>query len=248
MKTTSETSTKPRTADEIVGLFDHAILQPTLTDEEMIQQVNALRPYPIASVCIKPHAVALACQALKGTRIAVGTVIGFPHGSALPEIKAFEAERAFDDGAIDVDMVVNIGKVLGGDWDYVRRDIDAVLAVTRRVSGRVIKVIFETDFLTQDEHKIRLCQICSDLGVDYVKTSTGFGFVKRSDGSFGYTGATAHDIALMRKHSASKVGIKPSGGVRTLDDALKFIELGATRIGTTATASIHAEAVKRFGC
>lgn len=234
------------TADRIVGLFDHAILHPMFTDAEMLAQIEALRPYPIASVCIKPYAVAMAVKALEGTRIAVGTVIGFPHGSSRPEVKAAEAEQAFSDGATDVDMVVNTGKVLSGDWEYVRRDIGAVLAVARKHQG-VLKVIFETDYFTSDEPKAMLCRVCSELRVDFVKTSTGFGFVKQPDGSMGYRGATDHDIALMRKICPPEIGIKPSGGVRSLDDVLRFVALGATRMGTTSTPLIYRQALERFG-
>ncbi len=212
----------------------------------MRQQLTALRRFPVASACVKPYAVALAVDALAGSGIAVGTVIGFPHGSALPEIKAAEAEAAFRDGASDVDMVINVGKALSGDWAHVRNDIRAVLEVTRRNNG-VIKVIFETDYLTADPVKIRLCEICSELKVDFVKTSTGFGFVKRVDGAYGYTGATEHDVELMRHHCSPEVGVKPSGGIRTLDQTLRFVELGATRIGTASTEAIYAQAVERFG-
>jgi deoxyribose-phosphate aldolase len=204
-----------------------------------------LRRFPIASVCVKPYAVRVAVEALRGTEIAVGTVIGFPHGSSLPEIKAAEADAAFRDGALDVDMVVNVGKVLSKDWQFVHADISTVLGIARARSG-IIKVIFETDFLKNDEDKIRLCEICSDLRVDYVKTSTGFGFVKHGD-SYNYLGATEHDVALMRRYSSTQVGVKPSGGVRTLDHVLRMMELGATRIGTASTEAIYEQAVHRFG-
>ncbi len=234
------------TPDAIVAMFDHAILHPTLTDADMRRELEAIRAYPIASVCIKPYAVRLAVEALLGTEIAVGTVIGFPHGSALPLVKAAEAEQAFLDGVTDVDMVVNVGKVLSGDWDYVRRDIGAVLEVARRHKG-ILKVIFETDYYTDDAPKVKLCEICGELKVDFVKTSTGFGFVKRADGTFGYTGATVHDIELMRKHCPPEVGIKPSGGIRSLDDVLKYVALGATRLGTSSTVQVYQQAKERFG-
>ena len=232
-------------SSELVGLFDHAILQPTMTDAQMLLQLRSLRQFPLASVCLKPYAVRMGVDALQETAITVGTVIGFPHGSSLPEIKAAEAETAFRDGARDVDMVVNVGKVLSNDWEYVYSDIESVLTVARRHGG-TIKVIFETDYLTQDEDKIRLCEICSDLKVDYVKTSTGFGFVKYGD-SYGYRGATEHDVALMRRYSSTNVGVKPSGGVRTLKQVLRLIELGATRIGTASTESIYEEALQKYG-
>ncbi len=141
------------------------------------------------------------------------------------------------DGAIELDMVVNVGKVLDGDWDYVKNDIDAVLKVARR-NNAILKVIFETDFVTEASDKVRLCEICDELGVDYVKTSTGFGFTKQSGGGYGYTGATGDDIALMRKTCSDKGGVKASGGIRTFDDAAKMRELGATRLGASASETI----------
>jgi deoxyribose-phosphate aldolase len=232
-------------ADDLVRLFDHAILHPTFTDADMLEQIAAVRRYPIASVCIKPYAVAMAVEALRGTSIAVGTVIAFPHGSSLTEVKAAETAAAFRDGAVEVDVVVNMGKVLSSDWDYVYKDLEPLVKITRAHGGK-IKVIFETDFLTSDDLKIRLCQICSEIGVDYVKTSTGFGFVKHSDG-YRYQGATEHDVALMRRYVSSGVGVKPSGAMRTLDRVLRMVSLGATRIGTASTAAIYAEALKHFG-
>jgi deoxyribose-phosphate aldolase len=225
------------TAEQLARMLDHAILQPTFTDAQMRAELEGLKGYRIATVCIKPYAVPLAAEVLAGTEIGVGTVIGFPHGSPRPDTKAAETERAFDDGAAEVDMVVNVGKVLSEDWAFVREDIGAVRDVTRRRGG-LLKVIFETDFLPDDAHKITLCEVCSELNVDYVKTSTGFGFSKGTDGGYSYKGATEHDIALMRRHCVPSVGVKASGGVRSLADALKFVRLGATRLGTTSTHAI----------
>lgn len=236
----------PLSTRTIIGMVDHAILHPTLTDEQIRAELASIARYPVATVCIKPYAVKVAAEALRNSTIGVGTVIGFPHGSALPALKAAETERAFDDGAAEVDMVANIGKVLSEDWSYVREDIAVVLAVARQRRG-LLKVIFETDYLTEDRHKIRLCEICGELGVDFVKTSTGFGFVKGPDGKFSTRGATEHDVALMRKHSPPQVGVKASGGIRTLDDAIRLIELGATRLGTSGTAALYEAAVERFG-
>lgn len=230
----------------VAKLLDHALLTPTFTDADLRKGCEALREFPIATVCIKPHAVKLAAEVLAGTTIDVCTVIGFPHGTPLPEVKAFEAECAFRDGAKEVDMVVNTGKVLSEDWDFVREDIRAVTGVTRRHKG-IIKVIFETDFLPEDHHKIRLCEICSELAVDFVKTSTGFGFVKGKEGGYDYCGATDHDLKLMRKHCAPNVGVKASGGVRNLDRALEVMALGVTRIGTASSPAILNEYRQRFG-
>jgi deoxyribose-phosphate aldolase len=232
--------------ESVARMLDHALLTPTSTDAELREGCRILREFPIATVCIKPHAVKLAVAELAGTRIDVCTVIGFPHGTQVPVVKAFEAEQAFLDGAREVDMVVNTGKVLSEDWAYVREDIAAVTAVTRRHGG-VVKVIFETDFLPQDHHKIRLCEICSELKVDFVKTSTGFGYVKGKEGGYDYFGATDHDLKLMRQHCSSEVGVKASGGVRNLDRALEVIALGVTRIGTGSAPAILKEYRKRFG-
>jgi deoxyribose-phosphate aldolase len=143
-------------------------------------------------------------------------------------------------------MVVNIGKVLGNDWDYVENEIAAIVAVTKKYKAG-LKVIFENDYLPEDSYKIKLCEICSKLEVEFVKTSTGYGFVKGADGKYSYEGATEKDLILMRKHSAPQVQIKAAGGVRTLDDLLKVKALGVTRVGATATAAMLEEAKKRFG-
>lgn len=227
----------------ILRTLDHALLHPTLTDRQLRDEITALKAFEPATICIKPSGVALAAELLQGTSIGVGTVIGFPHGSSTPDVKARETERAFADGAREVDMVVNIGKVLGEDWDHARRDISAVLDVTRANQG-VLKVIFETDYLTEDAHKIRLCELCSELRVDYVKTSTGFGFVKGADGRFSYQGATDHDLKLFRQHCSPDVKVKASAGMRTLADVLRAIGLGCERIGTTSTPAIHAAALR----
>jgi deoxyribose-phosphate aldolase len=234
------------TPDAIVGMIDHALLHPTLSDAQMRAELGIVGRYKLASVCIKPYAVGLAVDVLVGTGIAVGTVIGFPHGSAVPAIKADETRRAFANGAREVDMVVNVGKVLSGDWGFVRDDVRAVLEVARENSG-VIKVIFETDYLTEDAVKIRLCEVCSELQVDFVKTSTGFGFVKQADGSFATRGATDRDLVLMRRHCPPSVGVKASGGIRTLDDVVRVVKLGVTRIGTSSTQAIYKAAVEKLG-
>ena len=225
------------TVEDIAKTFDHALLAPTLTDEEMRKDLRAIRGFPLASVCIKPYAIPIAIEELADSNIAVGTVIGFPHGSNLPAVKAFEAELAFKSGAKEMDMVVNVGKVLDEDWQAVSDDIRAVLEVVRARNG-VLKVIFETDFIREDRLKIRLCEICTELKVDYVKTSTGFGFVKNSDGAHSYAGATEHDLRLMREHIGAEIGLKASGGIRSLAMVLKCIELGCDRIGLSATKSL----------
>ena len=231
--------------DAVARLLDHAILQPTQTGAQMRAELESLKPFPLASVCIKPYAVPLVAEVLRDTEIGIGTVIGFPHGSPLPTVKALEARLAFEGGADEVDMVINIGQAIGGDWDAVRADIQAVQDVTAEHNG-LLKVIFETGLLPDDATKIRLCQICSEIGVAYVKTSTGFGYVKQSDGTMAATGATMPDLALMREHSAPHVGVKASGGMRSLDDVMNAHEIGVTRVGTTSTMAILDQAREKF--
>jgi deoxyribose-phosphate aldolase len=222
---------------ELAGMIDHALLHPTMTDAEMRAGCELARRYEVASVCIKPYAVRLAAEMLQGSRVAVGTVIGFPHGSNATAIKLAETTLACQEGATEIDVVVNIGKVLGGDWAFVENELSVISAEAHR-HGALLKVIFETDFLSDDATKIQLCEVCSRVGVDFVKTSTGFGFVRGADGRFSSVGATAYDLSLMRSHSAPRVQVKASGGVRTLEDLIAVRDLGATRCGTSATAQI----------
>jgi deoxyribose-phosphate aldolase len=225
------------TKHDIAKMIDHSLLHPTMDDQTLRDGIELARKYNVASVCIKPYAVKMAAEMLQGSDVMVCTVIGFPHGNSRVDVKVYETERAIDDGAEEIDMVVNTGKVLSEDWDYVSNEIAAVVAVTKKY-GAALKVIFENDFLPEDKHKIRLCEICSELKVEFVKTSTGYGFVKQSDGSYSYKGATHDDLVLMRKHSDPSVEVKAAGGVRTLEDTLKVRELGVTRIGATATEAI----------
>jgi deoxyribose-phosphate aldolase len=231
---------------EIAKMIDHSILHPTLTDDDLWRECEVARKYNVASVCVKPYAVKLAVEFLRGSDVLVGCVIGFPAGNSSIAVKAYETETACKDGAVEIDMVINIGKALQEDWQYIEEEIRTVVETSHRY-GAITKVIFETDFVTRDEHKIRLCEICSKVKADYVKTSTGFGFVKGPDGKFSYKGATAHDLELMRKYVAPEVKVKAAGGVRTLADLLKFKELGITRCGATATAAMLEEARKLFG-
>jgi deoxyribose-phosphate aldolase len=231
---------------EVAKMIDHSILHPTLTDDDLRRECEVARKYNVASVCVKPYAVKLAAEFLRGSDVLVGCVIGFPAGNSSINVKAYETETACKDGAVEIDMVINIGKALQEDWQYIEEEIKTVVETSHRY-GAIIKVIFETDFVTKDEHKIKLCEICSKVGADYVKTSTGFGFVKGQDGKYSYAGATAHNLSLMRKHSAPGVKVKAAGGVRTLTDLLKFKELGITRCGATATVTMLEEAKKLFG-
>ena len=229
---------------DIAKMIDHSLLHPMLTDRELADGCQLARRLDVASVCIKPYAVPLARQILTGSDVAVGTVIGFPHGNSRVDVKLREIELALRDGATEIDAVVNIGKVLGGDWGYVGDEIRRLNALTVQ-GGALLKLIFENDYLTRDEDKVRLCEICSEHAVAFVKTSTGYGFVKRPDGLYAYAGATDHDLALMRRASAPSVQVKAAGGVRTLDDLLRVRALGVTRAGATATEAILAEAQRR---
>jgi len=231
---------------ELAKMIDHSLLHPTMTDEDLRQGCLLAKKYNVATVCIKPYAIKEALEWLKGSDVMVCAVIGFPQGNSTTAVKVFETEQACNDGAHEIDMVVNIGKVLGEDWQYVEDEITAIVAVTKKHHA-ALKVIFENDFLPDDKFKIRLCEICSKLKVEFVKTSTGYGFVKGADGKYSYEGATEKDLILMRKHAAPEVQIKAAGGVRTLDDLLKVKALGVTRVGATATAAMLEEAKKRFG-
>jgi len=222
---------------EIAKMIDHSLLHPTMDDQILKEGIELAKEYDVASVCIKPYAVKMAADMLAGSDVMVCTVIGFPHGNSRVDVKVFECEKAIEDGAVEIDMVVNAGKVLSEDWDYVFKEIAAVVTSTKK-HGAALKVIFENDFLPDDKYKIKLCEICSELKVEFVKTSTGYGFVKQPDGSYNYKGATDADLILMRKHSASEVEVKAAGGVRTLEDTLKVRALGVTRIGATATEAI----------
>ena len=231
---------------ELAKMIDHSILHPTLTDDDLRRECEVAKKYNVASVCVKPYAVKQAVELLKGSDVLVGCVIGFPAGNSAIEVKVFETETACKDGAVEIDMVINTGKALQEEWTYLEKEIKAIVDTAHKY-GAITKVIFETDYVTKDEHKIRLCEICSKAGAEYVKTSTGFGFVKGTDGKFSYTGATAHDLALMRKHSAPEVKIKAAGGVRTLTELLKYKEIGISRCGATATAAMLEEARKLYG-
>ena len=211
---------------DLAKMIDHSLLQQVLTDADLEAGLALAREYDVASVCIKPYAVPQAVRALAGSTVLVGTVIGFPHGGHHTKIKVAEAEAALDDGAVELDMVVNIGKVLSKQYGYVADDIAAVVETAHRRAAKV-KVIFENCFL-KDEHKIELCRICGEVKADWVKTSTGYG-----DG-----GATDEDLTLMRTHSPAHVQVKAAGGVRTYERLLAVRELGVTRVGATATRAI----------
>jgi deoxyribose-phosphate aldolase len=222
------------TYEAIAKRLDHSLLGPTLTEPELEAGCRLAAEYRVASVCIKPFAVPLAARILKGTGVEVGTTIGFPHGGHATEVKVFEARKAMDDGATELDMVVNIGQAIGGQWDAVRDDIAAVTRAAHD-RGAIVKVIFENCYLSDDQ-KVRLCQVCGEVNADYVKTSTGYGT----------GGATHEDLILMRRSAPPHVKLKAAGGVRTLDAAIAVAELGCDRIGASKTAEMLDELKARL--
>jgi len=227
----------------LAKMIDHSLLHPTMTDEAIVAGCQLSKRCDVATACVKPYAVKLARDILDGSGVEVCAVIAFPHGNSTTAIKVLETEAAVLDGATEIDMVVNVGKVLGGDWGYVSEDIKAVNAAVVS-NGALLKVIFENDYL-EDRQIIKLCEICALHAVAFVKTSSGYGFVKQSNGMYSYQGATDHQLRLMRAYSPSCVQLKAAGGVRSLDDLLRVREIGVTRIGATATESILEEARRR---
>ena len=204
--------------------IDHTLLKPDASQEQIETLIEEAKKYDFASVCVNPTWVSFAAQALKATDVKVCTVIGFPLGANTPELKAFETSDAIQNGANEVDMVINIGALKSRNFDLVERDIRAVVESAK---GTLVKVIIETCLLTDDE-KVKACQIAQKAGADFVKTSTGF-----STG-----GATVADVALMRKTVGPDMGVKASGGARSYEDALAFIKAGATRIGASSGVAI----------
>lgn len=232
------------TLRQVAKMIDHSLLHPTMTDADVLDGLRIAKKYGVATACVKPYHIPMAKRELEGTDVLVCPVIGFPHGNSTTEVKVFEAEAAAVAGGKEIDMVINIGKALGGDWEYVAEEIRQVNTVVTK-NGALLKVIFETDYFLQVEHIVRLCRICSDIGVAFVKTSTGYGFVKQPGGMYTYKGATVEHLKLMRENCKPEVQIKAAGGIRALDDLLHVMALGVTRIGATATVAIMEEAVRR---
>ena len=223
------------TLRDLAKMIDHSLLNPTMNTETLESGIAIALKYDVASVCILPYALKWCAAKLKGSDVNASTTIGFPHGGHTTAIKAAEARQALADGCQELDMVVNISKVLSGDWDYVRADIAAVIAPAHD-AGQKVKVIFENCYLN-DAQKIRLCEICGELKADWVKTSTGYGT----------GGATHEDLKLMRAHAPAFVQVKAAGGVRDLDALLAVRALGVTRCGATRTIEMLEEAKKRLG-
>ena len=222
------------TYEDIAKMIDHSLLNPGLTDMELERGCQQGVDYNLASVCVMPYYLKRCAEILRGSTVKPSTTIGFPHGGHATAIKLAEAKQALDDGGEELDMVVNISKVLSGDWTYVRQDIKAVTDLTHGRGAR-IKVIFENCYL-KDGHKIRLCEICGELRADWVKTSTGYGS----------GGATVDDLKLMRAHSPAHVQVKAAGGVRDLDRLLEIRALGVTRVGASRTVAILEECKRRL--
>ena len=227
-------SSKTITYEQLAKVIDHSLLRPELTEQEVIDGCKLAAKYHTATVCVKPCHVRLAAQVLQGSDVLVSTVVGFPHGSNLTSIKVAEAHSAMDDGAVELDMVLNIGVLRSGQAEFVRQDIRAVCRAAHARQVKV-KVIFENAYLTDDQ-KILACQLCEAAGADWVKTSTGFA----------PSGANLDDLRLMRANVGPQVQVKAAGGVRTLDALLAVVDVGCTRCGATATAAMLDEFAARM--
>lgn len=220
---------------DISKMIDHSLLNPTMNTDDLKSGIRLALAYNVASVCIVPYYLRQCAELLRESSVKASTTIGFPHGGHTTRVKQLEAEQAINDGCEELDMVVNLSQVLSGDWEYVQRDIGAVIDVTH-AAGQKVKVIFENCYLNDDQ-KVRLCEICSYLKADWVKTSTGYGT----------GGATHADLRLMRQHSAASVQVKAAGGVRDLDALLAVRDLGVTRVGASRTQEILDEGRRRLG-
>ncbi|MCM5663288.1 deoxyribose-phosphate aldolase [Galbibacter mesophilus] len=230
---------------EIAKMIDHSILHPTHTFTDLKEGCKVAEKYNVASICVKSYMVADAKKLLAHTDVKICCVIGFPAGNSSIETKVFETENVCKDGAEEVDMVINIAKALEGDWAYVEKEISSITEACHK-NNATIKVIFETDYISEEKTLKKLCEICTEAKVDYVKTSTGFGFSKNSDGNYNYIGATIPHLQLMKNAIGPNVKVKASGGIRTLEQLLKAKEAGANRVGATATETIMKEAEKKY--
>lgn len=221
------------TCHDIAQMIDHSLLRPELTEEDVRRGCEIAKKYKVATVCCRPSEVLSVKQLLEGSDVKTTTVVGFPHGYNKTETKVFEAEQAIKDGAVELDMVINIGRLMDGDYDYVKNDIQAVIEVAHN-NNVLVKVIFENYYLTEEQKKVA-CRLSEEVGADFIKTSTGF-----AGG-----GATIEDLQLMKTSVSEKVQVKAAGGVRDLDMALKVREIGCTRFGATRTQTIMEECYKR---
>jgi len=226
-------NSKTITYQELAKTIDHSLLKPELTEDDVVTGCELAHKYHTATVCVKPCHVKLAAKILEDSDVIVSTVVGFPHGSNRTETKKLEARMAIEDGAMELDMVLNIGQLRSGKFDFVRDDIKAICDLAHSHDAKV-KVILENAYLT-DEEKVTACKLCEEAGADWVKTSTGFA----------PSGATHDDLRLMRNSISEKVQVKAAHGVRSLDAILPVIDIGCTRVGATATASILDDFEKR---
>ena len=222
------------TYEQIAKMIDHSLLNPVMTDEVLEEGCRVAVEYDTATVCVKPYYLKRCVELLAGSTVKPTITIGFPHGGHTTAMKVAEAREGIGEGAQEIDMVVNIGKVLSRDWDFVRADIAAVVEAGHD-GGALVKVIFENCYL-EDEHKIALCEVCGEVGADFVKTSTGYGS----------GGATIDDLKLMRAHSPAHVQVKAAGGIRTLDALLEVRAIGVTRVGASRTVDMLEECKKRL--
>ena len=221
------------TAKDIAGMIDHSLLRPDMTRDEVIKECEIARKYNVKTVCVRPYDVQLCREQLQGSDVEISVVVGFPHGNSKTVVKFYEAEKAIQDGARELDVVLPLGKVKSGEFDYVTEEVRALVELSRH-NGAILKVIFENHYLT-DKEIIKCCEICSDLEVDFVKTSTGYA----------PEGAKIEHVKLMRKSSGPHVSVKAAGGIRTLDEFIGFYQAGATRQGTRSPRAIIEEALRR---
>ncbi len=221
------------TAHDVAQTIDHSLLRPDITVEELKEGCKIARDYDCVSICVRPSDLPIVCEELKGTNVLATTVIGFPHGTATTESKVFEAKDAIEKGAVEIDVVMNVGRYLSGEFDYVENELKQVCDAAHKMDA-IVKVIFENHFLTPEQVK-HACELAERAGVDFVKTSTGYA----------PTGATIEDLKIMRETCSDKISVKAAGGVRGLDEALAVLATGTIRIGTRGTEEIMVEAVKR---
>lgn len=216
------------TTEKLAKVFDHAILRPDQTTEDVIKGCEVAKKYNLASVCVKPCDVAQASELLAGTDVMVGTVISFPHGNSSTAAKVAESLQALQDGAIELDVVLNIGHLKSGLYQQVEQELTEIISQSKAKNSQVsFKIIFETAYLTNDEI-VKACEISQKAGAHFVKTSTGFASA----------GATYEHIELMRASVPQEMEVKASGGIKTLEQVLKFLELGSTRIGSSSSDQI----------
>jgi len=215
--------------NQLAKMIDHTLIRPDATRGQIVKLCEEAKRYNLGCVCVNPAYVSLAVRLLRETDVKVSSTVGFPYGSTLSEVKAFEAKRCLENGAQEIDMVMNIGALKSKDYETVKEDVEAVVNLKSSFGSVVVKVIIETGYLT-DEEKVMACKLAKKARADFVKTSTGI-----------VGGATVEDVKLMRKTVGKSMGVKAAGGIRTLNQALAMIEAGANRIGTSTAVAIIEE-------